>query len=135
MAKAPSDEVNATSAGTRQSKELQLVNVTWADQIQEFEDDVKEEEYEKYLVSAEEDIKIVNNFSEQQLAIQTPKKSKLVSPDQCQSEKIVGDENISLLEDPEIFILDMGATMHSTGNSCGITNMKAWHRQKRRDPP
>ena len=55
------------------------MNVTWADQIKEFEDNVKEEEYEKYLVSVEEDIENVNNFSKQQLAIQIPKKSKLVS--------------------------------------------------------
>ena len=39
-------------------------------------------------------------------------------------ENYFGVDNLSLLEDPEIFILDMGATTHSTGNSCGVTNMK-----------
>ena len=49
----------------------------------------------------------------------------MVSPDMCESEKIVGVDNLSLLEDPEIFILDTGATTNSTGNSNGMTNMKA----------
>ena len=46
------------------------------------------------------------------------------SPDTCESEKIVGVDNLSLLEDPEIFILDTGATMNSKGNSKSMTNMK-----------
>ena len=46
-------------------------------------------------------------------------------PDMCESEKIVSVDNLSLLEDPEIFILDTGATTNSIGNSNGMTNMKA----------
>ena len=34
------------------------------------------------------------------------------------------NDTMSILEDPEIFVIDSGATTHSTGNSMGIINMK-----------
>ena len=34
------------------------------------------------------------------------------------------NDTMSILEDPEIFVINLGATMHSTGNSMGIINMK-----------
>ena len=36
-----------------------------------------------------------------------------------------GDKSmITLLEDPEVFVIDTGATCHSTGNIMGMTDMK-----------
>ena len=43
-----------------------------------------------------------------------------------------GEKMMSLLEDPEIFVIDSGATTHSTGNSIGMINMKNAHGSKTR---
>ena len=41
-----------------------------------------------------------------------------------------GSETLSLLDDPDIFVLDTGATTHSTGKGAGLINMKSANGQK-----
>ena len=68
--------VNTVSANTRQSKEIQLVSVSWEKQNREFEDKENEEVYKNFVVSVETDDKSVEEITEQQLTMHVPKKKK-----------------------------------------------------------
>ena len=76
------------------------------------------------MVSEPTKVENVKSCDKQQLAIQISRSKKLVSFDLRESEKVIWDESLNLLEDSEIFILDTGIMTNSTRNSFSMTNMK-----------
>jgi len=73
----------------------------------EFEDDVEDEEYE----AAVEEMKQDRTEFSTEMALRMAAEHG-------------GKSMTTLLEDPEVFVIDTGATCHSTGNCIGMTDMK-----------
>ena len=89
------------------SEELQLVNMQWGRYADEFEDDIEDEEYEA----------AVEEMKQERIEFNTETALRMAAEH--------GDKSmITLLEDPEVFVIDTGATCHSTGNCLGMTDMK-----------
>ena len=105
------------------SEEVQLMNFHWDQYADAFEDEVSESEYE---VDKIQEILIKNDENGEKqdeadhvLALQVNRNK--MKPE---TKKIKTNMKISLMEDPEIFILDTGASTNSTGNTQGVTNMR-----------
>ena len=109
-AKKSSNEVAASGVGNRKSDEPQLVNMSWG-YCQEAFDSEDEEEIQKM----ENEIAAIKHTEKQETSAETMLKAAI------EDDKGTG---IELLEDPEIFVLDTGATTHSTGHGDGITDMQ-----------
>lgn len=100
----PSEVTSAAVSSEKKSTELQLVNVSWGQYAEAF---AEEEE---------------TNFEDEIIAINNAK-------DNTNSEmmlKMAKDEgdHPSLLDDPEIWVIDTGATCNSTGHSQGMIERK-----------
>ena len=109
-------EISAGSAdNNKKSEELQLVNMSWGQYEEAFdsEDEDKEEE--------EADIK---KMEEEVVAIQAMRKEETRTETMLRSAVETGS-GIKLLEDPEVFVCDTGATTHSTGHGYGLIDLKA----------
>ena len=103
----------AAQTGGRKSDELQLVNMSWGDYADQFEE--KDDfDYER----ATEELKNEKlEDEEHMLRMAVANKSVTFTTKRV-------NEDVSLLEDPDIFVIDTGATTHSTGNGCGMTELK-----------
>ena len=103
----PKNEVNAAAKDTKKSDELQIVNISWGKYAEEFE-----EEEVDYKQALEE----VHNGN--------------VDLEKTDTEVLLrmAVENIqvnaTILDDPEVWIVDTGATCHSTGHSDGLVDAK-----------
>ena len=84
--------------------ELQLANVTWGKYAEAFAED----DYE-----SEDDFAVIHEETCEPKELQTETMLRSLPP------KAKG---LEVLEDPEIFIIDTGATQHSTGHGAGLTN-------------
>jgi len=103
--KSPS-EIAAAQAGSTKSEELQLVNMSWGQYADQFEE--KDDfDYEAATLELKND---KQEASEAMLRMAVA------------NNRVTND--ISLLEDPDIFVMDTGATTNSTGKQYGMTNMR-----------
>ena len=89
-------EISAARTSEK-SKELQLANVAWGDYAEAFESDDNEVVNKK-----------LKDLKTETMLRSLPPKGK----------------GLEMLEDPEIFIINTGATQHSTGHGAGLTDLK-----------
>ena len=101
------------NSGEKKSDELQLVNVHWGQYEAAFEsDDDGDVEDERKMKEEMEMIK-TTTATETMLRAAAAKGS-----------------GVELLEDPEIFVLDTGATTHSTGHGIGLVDLQDGYGRK-----
>ena len=110
-------EVTAGSADNtkKKSNELQLVNMSWGEYEEAFASDDENES-----ILAEDDTKWMED---EIVAIQAARKTETRTETMLRAAVETGS-GIKLLEDPEIFVCDTGATTHSTGHGFGLIDLK-----------
>ena len=101
----PKTEVGA-SGTDQKSDEMQLVNVSWGQYAEEFAED-KDINYHDEI---NEIILNKMNVTEEAMLKIAPAEKSL---------------NTTILDDPEIWVVDTGATCHGIGHSAGMTNVHA----------
>ena len=113
----PSEVAAVCTKADKPSDELQLVNMNWGKYAEAFAEDDDDVDYEEELIIMNESKTNNDVIQEQEDIMGTESALRTVVQDG-------GEKMMSLLEDPEIFVIDSGATTHSTGNSIGMINMK-----------
>lgn len=129
-------EVTTAAQGQRKSEELQLINIGWGQYTEAFAEESDEEYVAGVQTSADasgngtpdtvvdSECANLHNIDERQTTANGhPSESAELHLHTSTGAKERG-ENVRLVEDPDIFILDTGATTHSTGNSAGLYNIR-----------
>jgi hypothetical protein len=112
------DEVAAAANTKNASNELQLTNISWGAYAEAFEED--DDDFENEIALFEQEKATRSSHNEASVAPITETKTETL----LKAAVANRNRNTSLLYDPEIFVLDTGATTHSTGNSKGLINIK-----------
>ena len=113
----PSEVAAVCTKADKPSDELQLVNMNWGKYAEAFAEDDDDVDYKEELIIMNESKTNNDVIQEQEDIMGTESALRTVVQDG-------GEKMMLLLEDPEIFVIDSGATTHSTGNSIGMINMK-----------
>ncbi|MEM9078895.1 MAG: zinc finger CCHC domain-containing protein, partial [Bacteroidota bacterium] len=113
------NEVTTANAGTgKKSEELQLAGIPFSQYVDEFVDDDDDSELEKSV----QELKDIHEEKKEEK--EKEKNSQEILLKNVLEEKPSKIWDVSVLEDPEIFVVDTGATTHSTGNSKGLIKLK-----------
>ena len=118
-------------AAAAKSEELQLVTFSWSDYAEAFaEEDEEDETIEAEVLNLQHKKSYVE-------AVKTEKcERKMTEKVSSTSETLLRiartGTSLSLLEDPDVFVLDTGATCHSTGHENGMINLKSANGSKTR---
>jgi hypothetical protein len=123
-------EVSATTKDEEEktSTEIQLTNLHWGAYEEFFEDDDSDIEEELALLKADKTNSATENAHKTNEPTEKVEKAEnahnnLSNTETMLRKAVANDKrNASLLSDPEIWVVDTGATTHSTGNDQGLIN-------------
>ena len=114
------NEVTATGAADKKSIELTLSSVTWTDEY-ERNDEVEHAADEEAKMTWLEHEENENNHAAEKAKMQKDWKQTEMAENKAKSNE---KNDISLLDDPEIFVNDTGAMVHITGHEMGLIELE-----------